>query len=61
MAARVEITNKYAKAYAAAPKKGKSEIIDEVVEITDWNRDHARQQLTRRLKHAPAARPRQLR
>ena len=45
MAARVEITKKYAKAYAAAPKKGKSQILDQVVEVTGWNRDHARQQL----------------
>lgn len=34
MAARYEITKKYARAYAAAPKKGKSEILDQVVEIT---------------------------
>ncbi len=53
MAARVEITKKYAMAYAAAPKKGKSQILDQVVEITGWNRDHARQQLRRRLKQAP--------
>lgn len=53
MAARVEITKKYAKAYAAAPKKGKSQILDHVVEITGWNRDHARQQLVARLKQAP--------
>lgn len=53
MAARVEITKKYAKAYAAAPKKGKSQILDHVVEITGWNRDHARQQLVARLKTGP--------
>ena len=53
MAARVEITKKYAKAYAAAPKKGKSQILDQVVEVTGWNRDHARQQLAARLKQAP--------
>ena len=53
MAARVEITKKYAKAYATAPKKGKSQILDQVVEITGWNRDHARQQLVARLKQAP--------
>lgn len=28
-----------------AAKKGKSQILDHVVEITGWNRDHARQQL----------------
>ena len=49
MAARFEVTKKYAAAYAAAPKKGKSQILDQVVEVTGWNRDHARQQLRRRL------------
>ena len=49
MAARCEITKKYAAAYAAAPKKGKSQILDQVVEVTGWNRDHARQQPRRRL------------
>ena len=53
MAARYEITKKYAKAYAAAPKKGKSQILDHVVEITGWNRDHARQQLRFRVLQAP--------
>ena len=53
MAARYEITKKYAAAYAAAPKKGKSQVLDQVVEITGWNRDHARQQLVARLKQAP--------
>lgn len=53
MAARYEITKKYAAAYAAAPKKGKSQILDQVVQITGWNRDHARQQLTARLRQAP--------
>jgi len=53
MAARYEITKKYAQAYAAAPKKGKSQILDQVVEVTGWNRDHARQQLVARLKQAP--------
>lgn len=53
MAARYEITKKYAKAYAAAPKKGKSQILDQVVEVTGWNRDHARQQLVARLKQTP--------
>lgn len=50
MAARYEVTRKYAQAYAAAPKKGKSVILDQVVEITGWNRDHARQQLRARLR-----------
>ena len=33
MAARFEVTKKYAAAYAAAPKKGKSQILDQVVEV----------------------------
>lgn len=41
---------KYAQAYADAPKKGKSVILDQVVELTGWNRDHARQQLRARLR-----------
>ena len=53
MAARCEITKKYAAAYAAAPKKGKSQILDQVVEVTGWNRDHARQQLVARLRQPP--------
>lgn len=53
MAARFEVTKKYAAAYAAAPKKGKSQILDQVVQVTGWNRDHARQQLVARLRQAP--------
>lgn len=53
MAARYEITKKYAQAYAAAAKKGTSLILDRVVQITGWNRDHARQQLVARLRQAP--------
>lgn len=53
MAARYEIPKKYAQAYASAPKKGKSAILDQVVEVTDRNRDHARQQLVARLRQVP--------
>ena len=53
MTTRVEVTKKYAQAYRDAAKKQKSQILDTVVEITGWNRDHARQQLTRRLQQAP--------
>ena len=49
MQARVEVTKKYAAAYAVASKKDKTRILDQVVEVTGWNRDHARQQLRRRL------------
>ncbi|MEZ5087127.1 MAG: hypothetical protein R2722_13030 [Tessaracoccus sp.] len=44
LAARVEVTKKYATAHAAASKKDKSRILDTVVAVTGWNRDHARQQ-----------------
>lgn len=53
MSTRVEVTKKYAQAYHDAPKKQKGQILDTVVEITGWNRDHARQQLARRLRQAP--------
>ena len=49
MSARVEVTKKYALAYGRASRKDKSRILDQVVEVTGWNRDHARQQLRRRL------------
>ncbi|MFZ2164208.1 MAG: DDE-type integrase/transposase/recombinase [Propionibacteriaceae bacterium] len=47
--ARVEVTKKYATAYREATKQNKSRILDQVVDVTGWNRDHARQQLRRRL------------
>lgn len=53
MTTRVEVTKKYAQAYHDATKKQKGQILDTVIEITDWNRDHARQQLVRRLQQTP--------
>lgn len=50
MAARVEVTKRYATAYAAASKKDKGLILDQVVDVTGWNRDHARQTLKARLR-----------
>ena len=50
LSARIEVTKKYATAYAAASKKDKGRILDQVVEVTGWNRDHARQQLSARLR-----------
>lgn len=50
MSARVEVTKKYATAYANAGKKDKGRILDQVVDVTGWNRDHARQQLRARLR-----------
>ena len=61
MAARFEVTKKYAAAYAQASKKGKSQILDQVVEVTGWNRDHARQQLRRRLVQPRDGHPRRWR
>lgn len=49
LSARVEITKKYAQAYGKASRKEKGLILDQVVAVTGWNRDHARQQLRRRL------------
>ena len=48
--ARFEVTKKYAAAYEAASKKDKGLILDQVVAVTGWNRDHARQQLRARLR-----------
>lgn len=55
MSTRVEVTKKYAQAYVRASKKQKGQILDVVVGITGWNRDHARQQLRRRV-HQPKGR-----
>lgn len=49
----IEVTKKYAKAYAAASKKQKGAILDMVVSITGWDRDHARQRLRRRAAQPP--------
>lgn len=51
MSARVEITKKYARAYAKASKKERGRLLDEVVGVTGWSRDNARRRL------AAAARP----
>ena len=55
MQARFEVTKRYAQAYASASKKDKGITLDQVVEVTGWNRDHARQQLRARLRQ-PAGR-----
>src|SRR5699024_6012293 len=39
---RVILTQKYATPYAKALKKANGQILDTVVEITGWNRDHVR-------------------
>ncbi len=53
MATRVEVTKKYAQAYRQASKKEKGQILDTVVSVTGWDRDHARQQLCRRVNQPP--------
>lgn len=50
MQARFEVTKIYAAAYEAASKKDKGVILDQVVAVTGWNRDHARQQLRARMR-----------
>jgi hypothetical protein len=42
MAARREITKKYAREYQRADKTGKSRLLDELTGVTGWSRDHAR-------------------
>jgi len=47
MSARVEITAKYARAYAKASKADKGRLLDEVVAVTGWSRDNARRRFGR--------------
>jgi len=37
MAARVEVTTRYAKEYTRARKKDRGRILDEVVSVTGWS------------------------
>lgn len=46
MTSRAEITAKFAKAYVKASKKGRGQILDQVVQVTGWSRDNARRRLT---------------
>ncbi len=55
MASRAEITAKYAKAYAAASKKDKGRILDQVVAVTGWSRDNARRRLVAAAKRPPGS------
>src|SRR5665648_789463 len=50
MAARREITKKFAREYAKVGKAEKSRLLDSLVETTGWTRDHAR----RAIRHASA-------
>lgn len=53
MATRVEITKKYARAYAKASKKDRGVLLDEIVAVTGWSRDHARRRLSAAAKPGP--------
>lgn len=45
MAARAEITARFAQAYVKAGKRAKGRMLDEVVAVTGWSRDNARRRL----------------
>jgi hypothetical protein len=55
MGSRVEITTRYAKAYAAASKSEKGRVLDEVVSVTGWSRDNARRRLTAAAASPPGS------
>lgn len=53
MATKVEITKKYARAYARVSNKERGRLLDEVTAITDWSRDNARRRLSAAAKPGP--------
>jgi transposase InsO family protein len=57
MAARREITKRFAAEYARASKKDKGRILDELVGVTDWSRANARRALSTALKRKGPAKP----
>lgn len=55
MAARREITKKYARAYAQADKAEKGRLLDALVATTGWARDHARRAIRQASQRHGAA------
>ena len=55
MAARREITKKYARAYQRANKLEKSRLLNALVETTGWTRNHARRAIRAALARKGAA------
>jgi len=53
MAARAEITQKYARAYVRASKKDRGLLLDEVMAVTGWSRDNARRRLSTAARPGP--------
>lgn len=56
MAARREITKKFARQYAKAGKAEKGRLLDALVEATGWTRDHARRAIRHVTTRVGAAR-----
>jgi len=56
LAARRQITKKFARAYVKAGRKEKGEILDALVASTDWTRDHARRAIRAANTRVGAAR-----
>ena len=54
MAARKEITKKYAKEYECASKTDKGRMLDELVTVTGWSRANARRAITSASKRKGA-------